>query len=319
MTAHRSLLVAALSAMLFVCGFASAPGESKAAPDFDRKNETAKTASPPMFRLSEGAADIYFVGTFHALPADLDWRSDTLAAVLDKADTIVFEAEVDTSQAQKHAQKLLTTEGALPPGKSLSALLGEKDAARLAQAAADVGVPAAAFETMRPWQAFLVLTVRQIIHAGFDPEAGVEQKMLAEARLRGRTLRFFETIDDQLGFFAQMTPVQEKSMLSITLRDWDKGTADLNEALDAWKKGDVAAIDRTTNGVLRKETPEIYQRLLVKRNQNWADVVESMTTAKGTILIAVGAAHLSGPDSLPEILKKRGHKVERIGVGGASQ
>jgi uncharacterized protein YbaP (TraB family) len=58
-----------------------------------------------------------------------------------------------------------------------------------------------------------------------------------------------------------------------------------------------------------KESPELYQRLLVERNNNWMPQVESCIKQNAGCFIVVGAAHLIGPDGLPSLLQKKGYKV----------
>lgn len=289
---------------------AAAPRAAKAPP-----KTTEGVATPPLFRIrSAGGAEIYLVGTFHALPAALDWRSDALAAAIDKAETLMFEAEVDTPAAELRAQNILARHGFLPPGQQLSRILGAEDWTRLTTAATEVGLDPAALERVRPWQTFLALSARLLVKEGFDPKEGVEQKMLAEARLRGRTLRFFETIDDQLALFARMPPEEEKQLLTFTLADWESQGSDMRRMLAAWRAGDLETIDALMNATMRRDVPGIYERLLVQRNAAWTDRIEAMLDQPGAVVIAVGVAHLAGTDSVPAMLQTRGVAVERIGV-----
>lgn len=270
-----------------------------------------EAAEPPMWRLVDSDSEIFLVGTFHALPKGLDWRSDALAAAADKAQTVIFEAEVDTPRAQKRAQEIIARAGRNRPGVTLSSLLGPDYAPKFAAAAGGLGIDPAALEPARPWQAFLALSIRFLMSAGFDPGAGLEQVMLSEARLRGRQLRFFETIDEQLNLFAGMSPAEEKLLLTTTLDEWDSQAADVQMMLAAWRTGDLDTIDRLMNGAMRDTAPGVYERLIVNRNKAWTDRTEDLLQGTGVVLIAVGAAHLAGPDSLPAMLMARGYAVER--------
>ena len=51
--------------------------------------------------------------------------------------------------------------------------------------------------------------------------------------------------------------------------------------------------------------------LLLDRNENWAMKIEQILKGSGVTFIAVGAAHLVGPNSLPARLKLRGVAAER--------
>ena len=44
----------------------------------------------------------------------------------------------------------------------------------------------------------------------------------------------------------------------------------------------------------------------MERNETWAGKIKAMLAAPGTVFIAVGAAHLAGPDSVQAQLDKLG-------------
>lgn len=280
-------------------------------PSAKKRPDTLERADPPMWRVTDADSEIYFVGTFHALPRDIDWRSDALARAADMAQTVVFEAEVDTPAAQKRAQEIISRYGRNRQGVSLSSILGPDYATQFAAAARGLGIDPALLEPARPWHAFLALSIKFLMNEGFDPGAGLEQVMLTEARVRGRNLRFFETVDQQLNLFASMPADQEKALLVTTLREWDNQADDVRAMLAAWRGGDLDTIDRLMNGAMRDEAPGVYDRLIVRRNAAWADKTEQLLDGAGTVLIAVGAAHLAGADSLPAMLAARGRAVER--------
>jgi uncharacterized protein YbaP (TraB family) len=166
---------------------------------------------------------------------------------------------------------------------------------------------------MRPWHAFLALSVRGMIADGHQPGAGVERALLNEARQRSRALRFMETTEQQLSIFTRLKPADELALLTLTLRDWDNRAADLDATINAWKTGDAEALDERMNGLMRREANGAYQAIIVARNKAWADKVAEALAGPDDALIAVGASHLVGPDSLIAELVARGLTVERVG------
>ena len=81
--------------------------------------------------------------------------------------------------------------------------------------------------------------------------------------------------------------------------------------LAAWSRGDVKAIGRSFNRDLAA-SPELKAALLDRRNANWSRWIEQRMAKPGSVLIAVGAGHLAGPDSVLELLKRDGYKVQRV-------
>ena len=248
------------------------------------------------------------------LPPGIDWRSPELGKAIDGADAIWFEAEVDTPAAQAETVKILQSAGFLEKGAKLSAMLEETEAAKLEEISGALGLPFAAVDGMRPWQAFLVLSVQLIQSKGFDPGSGLENKLLGEGRARGREFVFLETVQQQLGFFTNLAPAVEKSLLTLTLRDWDQQAEEFDQLFAAWKAGDAEAIDEIMNRAMREEAPEVYDVLVKRRNEAWTARIKAALDQPGKKLIAVGAAHLVGSDGVPALLAAEGVEAARYGL-----
>jgi len=92
------------------------------------------------------------------------------------------------------------------------------------------------------------------------------------------------------------------------MEDLDTEVESVKEMAEAWGFGNVAAMEKMTLDGL-KESPELYSRLLVERNNNWMPQVETCVKERGGCVIVVGAAHLVGPDGLPAMLAKKGYRV----------
>jgi hypothetical protein len=51
---------------------------------------------------------------------------------------------------------------------------------------------------------------------------------------------------------------------------------------------------------------------MVNRNQAWAEWLDQRLDQPGTIMVAVGAGHLAGADSVQTMLKARGIEAKRV-------
>ncbi|MEL6874122.1 MAG: TraB/GumN family protein, partial [Pseudomonadota bacterium] len=80
---------------------------------------------------------------------------------------------------------------------------------------------------------------------------------------------------------------------------------------NAWYSGDIAELEKLTEGGIL-EKPEIREKILVARNMDWDAQLHVRLQQPGTLLVAVGAAHLVGPDAVQSMLEKRGYRVEKI-------
>ena len=60
----------------------------------------------------------------------------------------------------------------------------------------------------------------------------------------------------------------------------------------------------------KRDTPGVYQRLLVARNRRFAARIEAMLQGSGRAFVVVGVGHLVGPDSVPALLRRDGVAVD---------
>lgn len=277
----------------------------------------AETATPAMWRVTDADTEVFLLGSFHILPPNLDWRTDPIEKAFAAADIVYFEVDVDAPDARTKTVQTMMTEGFNPAGVTLSNTLEPADAQKLREIATGLGLPFSAIDPMRPWQAFLTLSVQFIIQQGFEPGAGVDSALLAEARALDKDVRFFESIEQQLEFFTGLAPDVEKALLVLTIRDWEHQAQSFDDLFAAWRAGDVDFIDEQMNELMREQAPVVYQRLIAERNAAWAEeIARAMEGESGTIFVAVGAAHLVGPErSVPALLQAKGFEVGRHGNG----
>jgi uncharacterized protein YbaP (TraB family) len=262
-------------------------------------------ARPAMWQAKFGDSTVYLFGTVHLLPNDTDWRFPALNDALSKSQTLYIEL-TDDDQASMTA---LVMRYGMDTEHSLSTLLSDSDNTALAKAAQLAGLPGgtAALQPMKPWLAALTLAVAPLMKAGLDPAAGVDKQLQAQMTRAGKPVHGLETAEQQIRFLADLPEPLQIAFLRDTLRDVEKDKAELLSLIDAWKRGDVAAIAKLENDELKTKEPALYQKLLVQRNQDWAARIKDMLRQPGTtVFVAVGAAHLAGPDSVQAQLAKIG-------------
>jgi uncharacterized protein YbaP (TraB family) len=60
------------------------------------------------------------------------------------------------------------------------------------------------------------------------------------------------------------------------------------------------------------ESPALRETLLDRRNANWSRWIEQWIAEPGVVVLAVGAGHLAGSDSVQSKLERDGYRVRRI-------
>lgn len=266
-------------------------------------------AEPALWAIKDKDSTIYLFGTVHVLKPSTQWRSPGIAKAFQDADDVVMEIEQPEDPAVTRA---LMLKYGVDPAAPLSGKLKPERYAKLQAAAQGMGFPPQALEPMRPWLAALTVSLTPLLRAGYDPESGVEKLLTAQAKAAGKPISAFETMEQQVRFFADMTPAQETQLLDSTLDEIDEGPAKIDALVAAWAAGDQGELKRQMVDEMQDDYPDVYKLLLVGRNQDWANQLKAKLAGSGVSFVAVGAGHLAGPDSLQAKLAKLGIKAERV-------
>ena len=264
---------------------------------------------PALWVIKDADSTLYLFGSVHVLRPTTGWASPRVNAAFDSASDIWFEITNPEDQA---AMMPLIQQYGLSPQTPLSSRLTPEEVAQLDVAAKTIGASAAQLDPLKPWLAALSLSVAPLVKAGYDPQSGVELALKARAQAAGKSLHGFETLEKQVGMLATLPDDVQLEFLRETLKDFDQAVEMLDSMVEAWAKGDVEGLDRIVVEEMKTDAPELYKVLLVDRNTDWANQIQTLLQGSGTAFIAVGAAHLTGDDSVQCILQSRGVAVETV-------
>ncbi len=306
----KKTLFAALSAFSFAL-FQAPSVMAQPAPAAAAAATTQK-ATPAMWVVKDSDTTIYLFGTFHLMAPGIDWNHGKVKAAFESADTLRLEIANMEAEAPIIAN-LMASKGQLPPGKTIYDGLTEAQKSALGTIIAQSGFPPQAIQQMQPWMGSLILAMGLYQKLGLDPNQGVDKTLDGLARAANKPVEGFETGAEQIGFFANLTDQQQKAMLVSTIEDWDQATNMLNDMIDAWKTGNADKLGELMTTSLRTQ-PELAKLILTDRNERWAEWVSARMAKPGTVFVAVGAGHLSGPDSVQAFLKQKGINSTRVGT-----
>jgi len=262
-------------------------------------------AEPAMWVVKDADSTIYLLGTFHLTKPSMHWRSDKIETAFKDSSELWLEASGDGDAAM--LQGLVTKYG-LDPAHPLSSKLSSDDWAKVQSAAKDGGVPISAVDRMRPWLASVSLVVASAMKQGYDPAKGADRLLEASAAAARKTIKSFETPEQQVQMLASVSEETEVAMLIRSLDDLASGTDYVDRVAEAWMAGDIGALEAMSVGRL-KDSPELLDAMFVKRNLAWCDQIAAIMKGAGTSFVAVGAGHLVGEQSVPALLAERGFTV----------
>ena len=110
-------------------------------------------------------------------------------------------------------------------------------------------------------------------------------------------------------FFSSLPQQSEIDFLVQTLDEIAAGPKYVDGMARAWLAGDTHELEVMVLERMKTGAPALYDALIVRRNLDWSDQIETVMKGAGTSFVAVGAGHLVGDQSVPAILAKRGFTV----------
>jgi uncharacterized protein YbaP (TraB family) len=271
-------------------------------------------ATPAMWTVKGVHGTVYLFGSVHVMKPGVDWETDKVKAALKGSDTLYLEVADMDPESMKAMQPMVLQMG-MDAEHPLSTKISKDDVELMDKAVKALGMPGESmFEPMRPWMAYLTLSVLPAIQAGYQPDSGIDEKLLAEGKGETKPVKGFETAEQQLHYLADMPETEQVELLHQALVDLPKSTAQMDEMVADWTKGDVEKIAAMENDEMKGKYPALYQKLLVKRNENFAAALTTILKdpKTGTVFVTIGAAHLAGPDSVMKMLEKNGFTAVRV-------
>ena len=127
-----------------------------------------------------------------------------------------------------------------------------------------------------------------------------------------KKLAYLETAETQIKAIGGAPIEDQVQGLLATLGTLELGPDYLNALVAEWADGDVKGLGSLMSNPAMFGTQESYDTLLTTRNENWVPGIKALLDEPGTKLVAVGAAHLAGPDSVIKMLKDDGIKVQAV-------
>ncbi len=262
------------------------------------------------WKITGPRTSIYLVGSVHLLTKDFYPLAAPLESAFRASDLLVEEVDLGTLMSAG-SQMLMLTRGMLPADQSLDSVVSPATLALVDARVATLGLPMAPLKRFKPWALALTLSAIEWQKAGFDADLGLDKHFYDLAKNAGTPVQGLETAEYQIARFDEMAMPEQEKLLAETVKDLDTELASVTSLADAWKNGDAPAVERIVLKDLEQD-PQMYQRLLVERNDNWLPKIEALFVRPTPAFVVVGAAHLVGPDGLLAKLKAKGYTIEQM-------
>ena len=263
-----------------------------------------------VWEISKGKKKIYIGGSIHLLrPSDYPLPKEFDAA-FQKADVLVFEADIDKLSSAGAANQFMS-KMTYTDGKTLKSVLSEKTYIALEDKLLSYPIPMRDLEKLKPSMAILTLTAVNMSHLGITAD-GVDKYYYDKAKKAKKRIQYLEAVDYQIDLLSKTGDGIEDDFVMYSLNELKTVENNLSLLISAWRKGSTTLI---TSQILemQQKYPELYQTILAQRNRQWLTKIENLVKENNHVLfIIVGEAHLHGTDGLLNLLIEKEYKVKQF-------
>lgn len=278
----------------------------------------AAVSTPFLWKIEGGMRNVpaHLFGTIHIGTAEIRRLRPGVEQALNEADVLVTEIPFDAATQLRAVALILRSDG-----KKLRDSVGPEVMQSLADAVRDIN-PALGtqpFERMKTWA--VAPAVLMIPHQLAGDKA-LDVILWERAAKAGKKTVALETPESQMKAFEVLSEEQQTVYLRAVLDDLKKSVAQMQGLIDSYTKGDEEALRRITeesirdlgdDPVVRAIGQKLVASLLTDRDLSMADAIDRLlrTEPGRRHFIAIGAAHLLGPDSVRKHLEAKGWTITR--------
>ncbi|WP_107037488.1 TraB/GumN family protein [Brumimicrobium mesophilum] len=246
----------------------------------------------------------YLFGTMHLIPNDDFLFPESLQEKVKESDILVME--IGGLNEQMKAMKLMM----LDSGTMFDKFNEEQLDSIFTYSKENLGFEEAqmrmAFGKMKPF-VLLQLFIKDAF--GENPQS-YEMSFEQIAKAEEIEIIGLETIEEQMGFIDNLSDEEQVKMVMDALKDEEDGAESSRELVDIYLSQDVEKIHEFTTSS-NMSSPEFEEDFLNNRNQNWIKPIRKIIK-KNKAFIAVGAAHLGGPEGVIELLRAQGYTLTPV-------
>jgi uncharacterized protein len=262
---------------------------------------------------------ITLIGTYHIA----DPRHAATLAALEPA---LQSAKILLVEAGPNEQESLKARIADDPslivnatGPTLPEIMAKEDWDKLKIAVSARGVPAFMAAKFRPWYISILLAMPSCEPLTAGIPQGLDQLLITAAKEKNLLIEALEPYDTLFGIFGKLTQAEQLDMITSALALEDRSADMATTLADAyfnqegrliWEFSKLQTLQMPgyTPDRVKAEFATMEQAMMIDRNTAWIPVIKS-AAAKGPILVAFGALHLSGEQGVLNLLQADGYTL----------
>ena len=245
----------------------------------------------------------FVLGTMHVEDTRVTNLPTPVQQAFEKSDSLTTVALLELEQILLIGPELL-----LIDGSTLEGLIGTELYTEVGDALRARGMLPEMASLLKPWAVALLLSQPHSQSGMF-----LDRKLYQLAKQKGKAVYGLETLTEQLSVFRSMDLTDQITLLEETLAQLNVIPEIIERLTQAYLARDLKRLTTIANEQFSNSSvqQQLKQQLVVDRNKKMVMRMQPRIE-EGNAFIAIGALHLSGQNSVLNLLQQMGYTVSRV-------
>ncbi len=260
--------------------------------------------APQVITLQKGGKTVSLFGTIHITKSDFFPLPNTVTDTLKQADALALELNFTDDQAMLEMVQYMMTKGKTSD-IDLSAALSSEEKEKLRTI---LGSTTDTIMRMRPWIVATSVLTERARKWGFINNP-VDLHLAELATSQKKTVLGLEKPSEQFSIFDKLSKEENLAFLRDSLVADEEFQKALQQTAKVWQENDQHAA-KILLDEFKKKTPHLYDAMFTQRNIKMAQGIEKYNKKYQHLMVAIGALHLHGDNSVIKQLQTSGYIVK---------
>lgn len=258
-----------------------------------------------LWKISNGKSIVYLYGSFHVMKGDMLPLGKTIENAFINSNNLVVEFNPNnTDEIQKNQYKMYY-EGNDNVYNHLSST-GKDKVNTLAK---ELSLNMNDLEKLKIWAVNSTFLYTELSKLGFS-NTGVDYYFLNKST-NGQKILELESAEKQFDVLNEIPDSEQEQADLINISDMNQEGLKFEKMYEAYKAGNEKALVQLSIDQIKKYTNS-YKKIVVDRNIVIADKIDEYLKTNDSYFVVAGTAHFIGDDSVINLLKEKGYKVNRL-------
>ena len=220
-------------------------------------------AESSVWKLDSDSGSFYLAGSCHVLRKSDYPLPEEFESAYENVDQVIFETDIDGLMSPDN-QLLLISKGMYTGDDTLEKKLSKKAYESLVAFCRDRSMSIELFQKFKPWMVTMTLLVLELEKNGITSADGLDMYFSNKAKKDGMQTGGLEDVYKHVELVSTLGEEFDETIIESFIQEVEKLQVIMEDLIKSWRAGDEAGLDKYISDNMRKESPKLYKKIILK-------------------------------------------------------